>query len=116
MTVRIEKQGKVWTIIHSRAEVKNAMDPASAKALTDAFLTFNRDPEAAAAVLWGEGGAFCAGFDLRHAASTGNSFDEVAYPPEERTSRDAQLPRAPMGPTRLELDKPVIAAAAGRSS
>ena len=113
MTVRIEKEGKVWTVIHSRPEAKNAMDPASAKALTDALLSFNRDAEAAVAVLWGEGGAFCAGFDLKHAAGKENSLDEVAYPPEERTLADAQLPRAPMGPTRLELDKPVIAAVAG---
>ena len=113
MTVRIEKLGKVWTVIHSRPEAKNAMDPTSARALMDAFLSFNRDPEAAVAVLWGEGGAFCAGFDLKHAASKENSLDEVAYPPEERTPPDAQLPRAPMGPTRLELDKPVIAAVAG---
>jgi len=113
MTVRIEKQGKVWTVIHSRPAAKNAMDPASAKALTEAFLAFNLDREAGVAVLWGEGGAFCAGFDLKHAASKENSLDEVAYPSAERTPPGAQLPRAPMGPTRLELDKPVIAAVAG---
>jgi enoyl-CoA hydratase len=107
MSVRIEKQGKVWTVIHSRAEAKNAVDPASAEALVDAFVSFDRDPEAAVAVLWGEGGAFCAGFDLKHAASNSNALDEIAYPP------GGQLPRGPMGPTRLELDKPVIAAVAG---
>jgi enoyl-CoA hydratase/carnithine racemase len=64
MSVRIEKQGKVWTVVHSRPEAKNAMDPASAEALEKAFLAFDADPEAAVAVLWGEGGAFCAGFEV----------------------------------------------------
>jgi enoyl-CoA hydratase len=113
MTVRIEKQGKVWTVIHSRPEAKNAMDPASAEALVDAFVSFERDPEAAVAVLWGEGGAFCAGFDLKHAADNSNALDDIAYPLDERAGPNGQLPRGPMGPTRLELDKPVIAAVAG---
>lgn len=108
MTVRIEKQGKVWTVIHSRPEAKNAMDPASAAALEAAFLEFDRDADAAVAVLWGEGGAFCAGFDLKHAAQ-GTGIEAQPYPADER----APLPRAPMGPTRLVLDKPVIAAVAG---
>lgn len=108
MTVRIEKQGKVWTVIHSRPEAKNAMDPASAAALEAAFLEFDRDDESAVAVLWGEGGAFCAGFDLKHAAK-GSAIDTQPYPADEREP----LPRAPMGPTRLVLDKPVIAAVAG---
>ena len=113
MTVRIEKQGKVWTVIHSRPEAKNAMDPASAEALVEAFVEFDRDPGAAVAVLWGEGGAFCAGFDLKHAANNTSALDEIAYPLDERVAPNGQLPRGPMGPTRLELDKPVIAAIAG---
>ncbi len=107
MTVRIEKQGKVWTVVHSRPEARNAMDPASAAALEGAFLAFDADPEAAVAVLWGEGGAFCAGYDLKHAAK--GALSAEAYPAEPA----APLPRAPMGPTRLALDKPVIAAVAG---
>ncbi|MGQ0511283.1 MAG: crotonase/enoyl-CoA hydratase family protein [Betaproteobacteria bacterium] len=108
MTVRVEKAGKVWTVVHSRPEAKNAMDPVSAQALVEAFTAFDRDPEAAVAVLWGEGGAFCAGFDLKHAANNGGALDGLAYPAEP-----GELPRGPMGPTRLELDKPVIAAVAG---
>lgn len=100
MTVRIERQGRVWTVIHSRPEARNAMDPESAQALLEAFQRFDADAEAAAAVLWGEGGAFCAGFDLKYAASL--KGDELE-----------NLKRGPMGPTRLELDKPVIAAVAG---
>src|SRR5688500_6126362 len=100
MAVRIEKSGRVWTVIHSRPEARNAMDPESAQALHDAFVRFDADADAAAAVLWGEGGAFCAGFDLKAAAML--SADEL-----QKTDR------GPMGPTRLELDKPVIAAIAG---
>jgi enoyl-CoA hydratase len=113
VTVRIEKQGKVWTVIHSRPAARNAMDPQSAQALVEAFLAFNRDREAAVAVLWGEGGAFCAGFDLKHAAGNAGALDAIAYPLDERAGENGQLPRGPMGPTRLELDKPVIAAIAG---
>jgi len=108
MGVRIEKLGKVWTVIHSRPEAKNAMDPTSAEALETAFLAFDADAEAAVAVLWGEGGAFCAGFDLKHAAN-GTGIEAQPYPADAL----APLPRAPMGPTRLVLDKPVIAAVAG---
>ena len=113
MTVRIEKRGKVWTVIHSRPEAKNAMDPASAAALEEAFVAFGADAEAAVAVLWGEGGAFCAGFDLKHAAGNDSALDDIAYPSDERIGPNGQLPRGPMGPTRLVLDKPVIAAVAG---
>jgi enoyl-CoA hydratase/carnithine racemase len=98
MTVRIEKRDRVWTVIHSRPETRNAMDPESAEALLRAFESFDADPNAAAAVLWGEGGAFCAGYDLK-SISTGVEV--------------ASLDRGPMGPTRLELDKPVIAAIVG---
>ena len=108
MTVRIEKRGRVWTVIHSRPEAKNAMDPESAAALERAFVEFDRDADAAVAVLWGEGGAFCAGFDLKHAAK-GSAIDPDSYP----EGAEGPLPRAPMGPTRLALDKPVIAAVAG---
>ena len=108
MTVRIEKSGEVWTVIHSRPEARNAMDPASAEALEAAFLEFDRDAKASVGVLWGEGGAFCAGFDLKQAAK-GSVLDPQAYPADAQTP----LPRAPMGPTRLALDKPVIAAVSG---
>jgi enoyl-CoA hydratase len=108
MTVRIEKQGKVWTVIHSRPEAKNAMDPASAEALEKAFLAFDADADAAVAVLWGDGGAFCAGFDLKHAAKGGSSV-ALDFPADATSA----VPRGPMGPTRLVLDKPVIAAVSG---
>src|SRR6267143_1476837 len=59
MTVRVEKKGRVWTVIHSRPQARNAMDPESADALVEAFTAFDRDEDAAVAVLWGEGGVYC---------------------------------------------------------
>lgn len=112
MAVRIEKSGPVTTVIHSRPEARNAMDPASADALVEAFISFNADPDARVAVLFGEGGAFCAGWDLKYGASLlgkDEPLRELNFPTDER----APLPRGPLGPTRLELDKPVIAAVAG---
>jgi enoyl-CoA hydratase len=112
MTVRIEKKGRVWTVIHSRAEARNAMDPESADALVAAFQQFDRDAEAAVAVLWGEGGAFCAGWDLKYCATMikdTKQLHSIDYPLDDRKA----IPRGPLGPTRLELDKPVIAAVAG---
>ena len=118
MSVRIEKAGAVWTIIHSRPQARNAVDPASASALYEAFLNFEADEQAAVAVFWGEGGTFCAGADLKSVASIDpqTPFTDLDLPAAEETV-DAQgnhppLP-APMGPSRLELDKPVIAAVAG---
>lgn len=112
MAVRIEKDGPLWTVVLSRPEARNAVDPQTAQALTEAFLAFERDSEAAVAVLWGEGGSFCSGFDLKHAATLAEdpaSLEALAWPEKE----GAPLPRGPMGPTRLQLEKPVIAAVAG---
>ena len=111
MAVRVEKSGTVTTVIHHRPEARNAMDPASADALVDAFLGFNADPDARVAVLFGEGGAFCAGWDLKFGAS----LQGVARPLGHLDFPDdgSDPPRGGLGPTRLELDKPVIAAVAG---
>jgi enoyl-CoA hydratase len=100
MTVRTENQGPVTTVILSRPEARNAVDPATASALADAFRAFDADPEASVAVLWGERGTFCAGADLK-------AFAEGKY---DRVSPDGD---GPMGPSRLLLDKPVIAAVEG---
>ena len=111
MTVRIEKDGPVTTVIHSRPEVRNAMDPQSAESLHDAFVEFDRDPDARVAVFWGEGGAFCAGWDLKFASS----FQDVSEPLKalDFPTEGQAIPRGPMGPSRLQLSKPVIAAVAG---
>jgi enoyl-CoA hydratase len=109
MSVRIEQDGPVWTVIHSRPEARNAMDPESAKALFEAFQAFDADETASVAVFWGEGGAFCAGWDLKHAASLAGAeaLDPFDFPNE------GEPPMAAMGPSRLELGKPVIAAVSG---
>src|SRR3989441_6053641 len=112
MTVRVEEKGKVWTVIHSRPQARNARDRESADALVEAFTAFDRDADAAVAVLWGEGGAFCAGWDLKYCGSLVEDptlIHDIDYPLDDRHL----IPRGPLGPTRLELDKPVIAAVAG---
>jgi enoyl-CoA hydratase len=115
MSIRIERDGKVATVIHSRIEARNAMDPASAEALTEAFLMLDADPDISAIVFWGEGGAFCAGWDLKYAqAFTDPSRFEreivagLAFPGDGTAP-----PRGPMGPSRLEMSKPLIAAIEG---
>ena len=109
MAVRIEKRDKVWTVVHSRPETRNAMDPESAAALYEAFRAFDADESAHAAVFWGEGGAFCSGWDLKYAAalSGADALDPFDLPDE------GEPPMAAMGPSRLEISKPVIAAVAG---
>lgn len=111
MTVSIETDGPIWTIVHDRPEARNAMDPASAQAIFDAFTAFDRDDTASVAVIWGKGGAFCAGWDLKYGASlTGQDPLAALEFPEDHS---APVPRGPMGPTRMELSKPVIAAIEG---
>ncbi|MFT4571633.1 MAG: enoyl-CoA hydratase [Hyphomicrobiaceae bacterium] len=102
MSVRIEKSGAVTTVILSRPERRNAVDTETAQALARAFRSFEADSDAAVAVLWGEGGTFCAGADLK-AVSEGQG---------NRVTADGD---GPMGPTRLRLSKPVIAAIAGHA-
>jgi enoyl-CoA hydratase len=102
-TVRIEKKGPVTTVILSRPEVRNAIDHATAGALADAFRTFEADKEAKVAVFFGEHGTFCAGADLKAIAS-----GDRQAPIKNVFEGDG-----PMGPTRMVLCKPVIAAIAG---
>jgi enoyl-CoA hydratase len=98
VTVRIERSGPVWTVLIDRPEARNAVDGPTAQALADAFRAFDADDSAAVAVLAGAGGTFCAGADLKQMS---NRLD-----PDPSTD-------APMGPTRLVLGKPVIAAISG---
>src|SRR5437016_10862390 len=115
MTVKVEKTGSGWTVIHNRPEARNAMDPESADALTRAFLEFDADDAARVAVLYGEGGAFCAGWDLKYVSTLDQShpLGELDIPPAGPRGNGGEIPRGPLGPSRLELDKPVIAAVAG---
>ncbi|WP_406457494.1 crotonase/enoyl-CoA hydratase family protein [Streptomyces sp. NBC_00876] len=100
--VRIERDGPVFTVVLARPEVRNAVDGPTARQLADAFRAFEADPDASVAVLWGEGGTFCAGADLKGIGTErGNSV-----------TADGD---GPMGPTRMRLAKPVIAAVAGHA-
>src|SRR5262245_44543840 len=100
MAVRIEKSGSVWTVIHSRPEARNAMDPRSAEDLVAAFEQFDADEAAHVAVFWGEGGAFCAGWDLK----TVSDLDQDDPVGALDFPRDGgKPPRGPLGPSRLEL-------------
>lgn len=102
MGVRVERAGSVTTVILDRPEVRNAVDGPTARALADAFRAFDADPEASVAVLYGAGGTFCAGADLRAVGTASGN----------QTTADGD---GPMGPTRLTLSKPVIAAVAGHA-
>jgi enoyl-CoA hydratase len=98
MSVRVERAGPVTTVVLDRPGARNAVDREHAEALADAFRAFDADEEAAVGVLWGAGGAFCAGADLKQL--------------DNRVDAEGD---APMGPTRMLLSKPVIAAVAGHA-
>ena len=100
MSVRVERAGPVTTVVLDRPAARNAVDRPTAQALADAFRAFEADGAARVAVLWGAGGTFCAGADLTAIAT-------------ERGNRLAPDGDGPMGPTRMTLAKPVIAAVAG---
>jgi enoyl-CoA hydratase len=100
MSVSIEKNGPVTTVVLHRPERRNAVDGPTAAALADAFRAFDADGESAVAVLYGEGGTFCAGADLQ----------ALGTPQQNRVETDGD---GPMGPSRMVLSKPVIAAVEG---
>ena len=100
MSVHVELDGPVTTVIIDRPDVRNAIDRDTAHALTAAFERFDADPAQQVAVLWGKGGVFCAGADLKAVAS--GDFNDIDPNGD-----------GPLGPTRRTLTKPVIAAVAG---
>lgn len=100
MSVHVSKDGPVTIVTIERPEVRNAVDGPTAQALADAFRAFDADQTAAVAVLTGAGGTFCAGADLQAIGT-------------ERGNRVEEDGDGPMGPTRLRLSKPVIAAIEG---
>jgi enoyl-CoA hydratase len=101
-SVRVERSGPVTTVVIARPEVRNAIDGPTAGALAAALRAFDADASASVAVLCGEGGTFSAGADLK-AIATG------------RANRVAEGGDGPLGPTRLLLAKPVIAAVEGHA-
>jgi enoyl-CoA hydratase len=102
MAVRVERSGPVTTVVLSRPEVRNAVDGPTADELVTAFRAFEADESALVAVLWGEGGTFCAGADLKAIA-------------DGRGNRVAAEGAGPMGPSRMALSKPAIAAVEGHA-
>ena len=110
-TVRIEREGPVTIVTLDRREVRNAVDKDTATRLHEAFVAFEADHDACVAVFHGAHGHFCAGWDLQYgarlAAQGGNAFDDLAFEADDRQ------PAGPMGPSRLLLSKPVIAAVSG---
>jgi enoyl-CoA hydratase len=114
MTIEVEQDGAVTVVTINRPEARNAVNPDIADALFRAFVDFERDENAKVAVLTGIPGMFCAGFDLKWAAE--NAGDTWFAEHELDASFDGQDDRprkGPMGPTRLSLSKPVIAAISG---
>ena len=109
--VRVENSGPVRTIILDRAAARNAVDRPTAAALVDAFRAFENEPSAKVAVLWGANGTFCAGADLKAIAAGGDKRNLVVPP----HAGEPLAGDAPMGPTRMRLSKPVIAAVAGQA-
>jgi enoyl-CoA hydratase/carnithine racemase len=101
-TVRVSREGPVTTVTIDRPDRRNAVDGPTATALADAFRAFDGDGDAAVAILHGAGGTFCAGADLQ----------AVGGPDGNRVQEDGD---GPMGPTRMRLTKPVIAAIAGHA-
>jgi enoyl-CoA hydratase len=104
MSVNRERHGPVLSVTIDRPRRRNAVDRPTADALEAAFREFDRDEELSVAVLTGAGGTFCAGADLR-------AIEEEP----ERANRLERSDHAPMGPTRLRLTKPVIAAVEGHA-
>ena len=99
--VRVERDGPVATVVLHRPHARNAVDGPTAAALAQAFRDVEADDSVAVAVLWGGGGTFCAGADLKAVGTpAGNRVDPL---PAD----------GPMGPTRMRLTKPVIAAIEG---
>ena len=109
-TIGVERDGAVTVITIKRSHVRNAVDRPTADGLAAAFLEFEQDDNALVAILTGEGGTFCAGADLKGVAEgRGNRLTDPSEPFLSLATD------APMGPTRMRLSKPVIAAIAGHA-
>src|SRR4029453_3974088 len=108
MAVRIEKDGPVWTVIHDRPEARNAMDPKSADALTAAFLEFDAAKDACVAVFYGAGGAVWRGWDSKYGSMLDADYPlgELNISTARPRGNGGEIPRAPLGPSRLQLAKP----------
>ena len=111
--VRIEQQGAVTIVTLDRADVRNAVDSDTARRLHEAFLAFDADPEARVAVFHGANGHFCAGWDLQYGARRAQEPGGAGVLADLDFAASDTRALGPMGPSRLLLDKPVIAAVSG---
>ncbi len=111
-TIIVDKSGPVWTVTLNRPEVRNAVDGPTARSLSAAFREFDADGSALAAVLTGTGRDFCAGADLRTVAL---GVDGALGNTAGLALNDDMNDDGPMGPSRLRLRKPVIAAIEGHA-
>ena len=111
-TVRIERQDAVTIVTLDRPEVRNAVDGATARRLHEAFIAFEEDDTTPVAVFHGAHGHFCAGWDLQFGARMAQEGGAGVLSGLAFDAGDAQ-PLGPMGPSRLLLSKPVIAAVSG---
>ena len=102
MSVRVDKTGPITTVVIDRPEARNAVDGPTAAALAEAFREFEADDAQSVAVLYGDGGTFCAGADLKAIGT-------------ERGNQVNADGDGPMGPSRMRLSKPVIAAVEGHA-
>ncbi|MEY8842929.1 crotonase/enoyl-CoA hydratase family protein [Cribrihabitans sp. XS_ASV171] len=116
MTITIDRAEGVTTVTIARPALRNAVDPETAERLFDAFLDFEADRDQRVAILTGAEGAFCAGFDLKAAgAGLSDNWLEKLDIPEDWTDPVGDPRPGPMGPSRLMLSKPVIAAIEGHA-
>jgi len=112
-SVRVEKLGPVSVVTLDRPEVRNAVDAGTARALYEAFLAFDGDDEARVAVFHGANGYFCAGWDLQFGARMAQQAGAATVLADLEFEPADLQPQGPMGPSRLLLSKPVIAAVTG---
>lgn len=120
--VSVTTRGSITVVTLNRPDVRNAVDADTAQLLYDAFVSFDEDPNSCVAVFHGAHGHFCAGWDLQagarlaqQGASTRDAFSRLNFSPADyaQASNSSAGPQGPMGPSRLMLSKPVIAAVSG---
>lgn len=109
--VTTERQDDIWIVTLDRPDVRNAVDSPTARALHAAFLAFEDDASAKVAVFHGANGHFCAGWDLQYGARLAAQGDTSGLDLDFNADDPHAL--GPMGPSRLQLSKPVIAAVSG---
>ena len=120
--VSVTTRGSITVVTLNRPDVRNAVDADTAQLLYDAFVSFDEDPNSRVAVFHGAHGHFCAGWDLQagarlaqQGASTRDAFSRLNFSPADyaQAGNSSAGPQGPMGPSRLILSKPVIAAVSG---